>query len=562
MAIKLTQSYYNAGNRYPIMHTIPELMDIRGTQHPEKEAVVIREIDKPRQVITFGELKTKTEQLAAGMIKKGLKKGDTVGLFCPTSLDYAVCEYALARTGAILMSFDGNVKNFKYKLRKSNSRWLIAHPGADGKNYNILRIILPSLVHHDPSSKLTAHDLPDLEAIFIMSSASFPGTIPWSALFCEIEDADLHLLHQREATISVDDIREFIATSGSTGDSKLVVRKHSHGTNASRSALLVERIDETDRLILNLPMSYMAELTPQIFGIGFTIVFSAADTDHDKGKELFFKVIEEENCSALYVCSAFLPSLIQQVDSGKFDISGVKVGFIGNDIVHRNVLDQALKRLPCIVVVYGTTEAGFSLGDWLIHSLEQRLNYTGLGYEGEFKIVDEQGVIVAVNTPGELCVRNQFLFLKYWGDEEKTKQQKDDLGWYKTGDMAVMNEDGFVKILGRRESVIPSATIKIYPVNVEDEVLQHPQVAHAVAVGIPHEVLQEEVCVCVVPKPKISLTVEEIRQYCEETFLVSDVGKRPLLPDYILIFQTFPIGSTGKIDRKKIRELAIDCLAK
>jgi fatty-acyl-CoA synthase len=564
MTSKLTKSYYNAGNSSPVNHTIPEFLDIRGTQQPEKEAFVILEIGKPRQAITFGELKTKTEQLAAGMIKRGLEKGDPVGLLCSTSLEYAICEYALARTGAILMRFHVSFRtgdDIKYMLRKGNCRWLIAHPGAEDTNYNILRSIIPSLADHDPSVKLAAEDLPDLETIFIMSSSSFPGMVSWNTLFCEMQDGDLDLLQERQATISMDDILGCYATSGSTGVPKLVAQRHSYGVNMMRSMVLKGGVDATDRFILDRPMPYAGGCSGHVPCIGLTMVYVLADARQANGRELYFGAIDEERCTVMLCFPYLLRDLIEKVDNGELNVSRIKCSFTGGEIVQQSLIQQAVKRLPSLVIGYGCTEAGAPFGGSVTLSMEQRLNYTGLGYDGELKIVDDQGTIVPVNTPGELCVRNQYLLLKYWGDEERTRQQKDALGWYKTDDMAVMNEDGFITILGRRQTVISKATIKIYPVSIEKELLLHPLVANVVAVGIPHEIVYEEICVCVVLKPNVVLTVEEIRQYCKEKFLIGDIGEG-LMPDHILLFEEFPTGSTDKIDRKKTREIAIARLTK
>jgi acyl-CoA synthetase (AMP-forming)/AMP-acid ligase II len=182
--LSLKQSYYQAPTWVPpVQHTTAELLDIRGASHPNREAIVIRVIGKPRRAITYGELKDRTEKLAAGMIKRGLKKGDSVALLCPTSIEYAICEYALARTGAVLMRFHVSVKtgeDIKELLKKSDCRWLMVHPGDEEREYHTLVNVVPGLQYHDPTTNFCIEHFPKLETIFMLSSTPYPGTIPWT----------------------------------------------------------------------------------------------------------------------------------------------------------------------------------------------------------------------------------------------------------------------------------------------------------------------------------------------------------------------------------------------
>ena len=277
---KLTRSYFKSSSHgvEPLQFTPAELLDIRGSANPDKEALVVLDADEPkRRAITFGELKTQTENLAAGMIRQGLQTGDRVALLCPSSIEYAVVEYTLTRTGAILIRFHVSANasdSIKYVLKHGKCRWLIAHPGVKGENYRILTDMIPCLKKHDPSAaRLAVDELPDLESIFIISSNgdSYPGTLPWTAFTKGIKDGDLSKMRERQAKIDGDMIHGCYCTSGSTGNPKFVAMPGHCATNFLRSYLLRWGLNENDRVMGDRPMCYAGGSTSFLLRLGATV---------------------------------------------------------------------------------------------------------------------------------------------------------------------------------------------------------------------------------------------------------------------------------------------------
>ncbi|XP_064620503.1 medium-chain acyl-CoA ligase ACSF2, mitochondrial-like [Lineus longissimus] len=565
LSAKLTRSYFKASSwgSEPMQHTPAELLDIRGAARPDKEAIVVLDADKPRQAITFGELKTKTEQLAAGMIRQGLLTGDRVALLCPTSLEYSICEYAMVRTGAILIRLHVSVKSsdsVKFVLNHTKCRWLIAHTGDRGENYRMLTDMIPSLAEQGPFVQLGA-DLPHLETIFMISSdaESYPGTLPWTTLFEGIKVDDLATMRQRQATVDGDMIHGVYCTSGSTGNPKFVAISGHWMTNLTRVVFERMGVNESDKVMNDRPMCYVGGCTSTTLAIGlthFSVKTPIAGPEAQKGLDFFFKCIEVEGISVPYMFPYTLHELLGRVQAG-MDISKIKVSLAGGEVIQKDLLRGLYELGYPLVDIYGGTEVGETCSSLTSDPIDIKIEKTGIGCDNEVKIIDDNGVIVPIGSAGEVCVRNTYMFVEYLGDEEKTRQAKDSRGWYHTDDIGVMDENGYLSIYGRKNDVISKATVKIYPSAIEKVFREHPKIDKVVAAGIPHPIIKEEICLCIVEKPGADLTVEDVRDFCKENLQWDETGSPRMIPDYVLLFDQFPTGATDKTDRKKIRAEAI-----
>ncbi|XP_064641546.1 medium-chain acyl-CoA ligase ACSF2, mitochondrial-like [Lineus longissimus] len=562
---KLTRSYYRSPSWGvdPMQYTPAELLDIRGAANPDKEAIVVLDVDKPRQAITFGELKTKTEQLAAGLIREGLQTGDRVALLCPTSLEYSICEYAMARTGAILIRFHVSVKSsdsVKFVLNHTRCRWLIALPGDKDENYRLLAEMIPGLAKQGPLIKLTA-DLPNLETIFLISSDadSYPGTVPWTTLFTGIQDGDLDTMRKHQATIDSDMIHGCYCTSGSTGNPKFVAISGHWMTNSFRAFFKRLGVNESDRMMSDRPMFYVGGSTIPMLSIGCTFVSVKTATtgpEAQKGLNFYFKCLEVEGITVPYTLPYMLPELLGRIRDG-MDVSKIKVGMTSGQVIRGDMLRSFYELDFPIVNEYGGTEAEGICSTLLSDPIDIKVAKTGIGLDNEIKIIDENGVIVPVGTEGEVCVRSPFMFVEYLGDEERTSQAKDSMGWYHTDDNGVMDENGYLTIHGRKSEVITKATVKIYPSAIEKVIREHTKIRQVVASGIPHPVIKEEICLCIVAESGADLTAEDVRVYCKEKFQGDETGSGSM-PDYVLLFDKFPAGATAwKTERRKIRAEAV-----
>ncbi|XP_064636961.1 medium-chain acyl-CoA ligase ACSF2, mitochondrial-like [Lineus longissimus] len=557
---KLTRSYYKSPSWgiKPLQYTPAELLDMRGAANPDKEAIVVLDVDKPRQAITFGELKTKTEQLAAGMIRQGLQTGDRVALLCPTSVEYSICEYAMVRTGAIPILIHVSVKSsdsIKFTLNHTKCRWLIAHSGDRSENYRLLTDMIPGLAEQGPSVKLRA-DLPHLETIFMISpdAESYQGTLPWTTLFEGIEDGDLATMRQRQATIDSDMIHGVYSTSGSTGNPKFVAITGHWMTNRIRTIGL----NESDKVMSDRPMCYSAGCTSIVLSIGITFFSVKAPTtgpEAQKGLDFFFKCIQVEGINVPFMFPYMLQELLGRVQAG-MDISKIKVCPTGGEVIQKNLLRGLYELGFPMAVVYASTESGGICSTMSCDPIDIKVEKTGIGCDNEVKIIDDNGVIVPIGSAGEVCVRNTCMFVEYLGDEEKTRHAKDSSGWYHTDDIGIMDENGYLSIHGRKTEVISKAIVQIYPSAIENVFGEHTKINQVVATGIPHPIIHEEICLCIAEKPGEGLTVEGVRAYCMEKFILNVEGV-DMMPDYVLLFDQFPTGATDKIDRKKIRAEAI-----
>jgi fatty-acyl-CoA synthase len=539
--------------------TFHGLLDKRAAELPDKEAYVFLEEGAPRLVITFGELKTKTEALAAALVERtGLRHGDRVGILALNCLEFPIVEFALSRLGVILVKIHMVFKDggdVMHLLNETNCRGLFVRPGKDQAYYDILSTFLPGLSTHDPRERYQSPEVPDLEFVVTISDDPFPGAIEWITLFPD--DFDRDSLQARQTRVDIDTFSTIFLTSGSTGFPKSVLVTQQHVTNLWLHNMLRAGLTQSDRYLSERPLTHPVGFCsgPVLFGFTMVIIQNRAGQGTKDVAEFVCRTIEDEKITSGAFFPYILHDLLVACESGKYNVGTLKSGFVGGQCVPRVFMTKGMQYIPNLQQIYGNTEMGHLLSTIRHDDLHHRMEVTGLPLPHvEAKVVDRDGMALPVNQPGELYIRTPLGFICYWADLERTMNALTSQRWFKTDDMAVMDEKGYVTILGRKTEVINRAGYKTYPVEIERPLLEHPKIGQAVVVGVPDERLGEEICACVTPKANVGVTEAQLKEYCEEIFIgpekaVDNLGKRP---KYYLVWEKFPV-RMGKIDRCAIK---------
>ncbi|XP_064652846.1 3-[(3aS,4S,7aS)-7a-methyl-1,5-dioxo-octahydro-1H-inden-4-yl]propanoyl:CoA ligase-like isoform X1 [Lineus longissimus] len=560
----LTVSHFKAEEEPPELHrlTIPEAMIRTATEHPDTELYIFRDPEAPRVAITGKQLLRVTEVVAATLIEAGIQSGDRVGLLSSNCPEYVYADYGIIRAGAVVVRMQSKLRSGEdllHIINKTECKGIIVVPGIDNANLDLLHAVFPAISKMDAIVPLTLEGVPSLEFVMDTSDGHHPGLRR-----LDLKPGGIALSQKQSAAVEarLTEVRPedpccLFQTSGSTGPPKLVTVNHSHLVNCTFSGLLDTRKGLNDRPLSNI---IGCEYSMYAAVRGISCVILDPRTVVAKGNtDFFFKVIEEEQVDNCSIYPYLFHELMDILETKRFDLSSVKKGIAGGQVIPRNVLQKLIENMPGIVNAYGSTEAGPGLLQTRSSDpIDLQLDYSGYPLpHTEFRVLDHEGNIVPVNTAGMLYVKTPYMFVGYWEDEERTRAVKDAEGWYRTDDIAVMNERGYINILGRETEGIMKGSIIIYPVVVEKFLLTHPKIDKVIVVGVPDKRMIEEICACIVPVRGSDLTAKELEQFCNENLLTEEsVDGVGLRPRYFLLWDTFPLNASQKIDKKAIKELA------
>ncbi|XP_039083886.1 medium-chain acyl-CoA ligase ACSF2, mitochondrial [Hyaena hyaena] len=538
-----------------INKTVGQCLEAIAQRVPDREALVI---PQENVRLTFAQLKEEVDKAASGLLSIGLNKGDRLGMWGPNSYAWVLMQLATAQAGIILVSVNPAYQptELEYALKKVSCK-AVTFPKQfkTQQYYNILKQICPELETARPGA-LKSQRLPALTTVISVDDP-LPGTL----LLDEVVAAGgtkkhLAQLRYSQQFLSCRDPINIQFTSGTTGSPKGATLSHYNIVNNSN--MIGDRLRlhlktaENLRIVLPSPLYHcLGSVGGTMVSImhGATLILPCPVFDGKKALE----AISKERGSLLYGTPTMFVDILNQPDFSSYDISSMCGGVIAGSPAPPELIRAIIDKLHMkeLVVAYGTTEnSPVTFMNFTEDTVEQKAESVGrIMPHTEAQIVNmKTGTLAELNTSGELCIRGYCVMLGYWGEPQKTEEAIGQDKWYRTGDIAMMDSQGFCKIVGRYKDMIIRGGENIYPAELEDFFHTHPQVQEVQVVGVKDDRMGEEICACIRLKKGEKTTAEEIKAFCKGKIAHFKI------PRYIVFVTNYPLTVSGKIQKFKLRQ--------
>ena len=521
-----------------IQKTIAALLEEVAALNPQRDAIIHSDSGVR---YNFEDLSREIYRIASGFFRSGIKSGDKIALWSHNTPEWLLCFLGLTKIGAITVPIDPNAdrENLLYILQQSESRGLIIPDDPDNRTFMEM-------------AQTAAKRIRSLEFIFVCGESEESGVVGWEELLARAEDGTDSALAERAEAVQAEDPMAIMYTSGTTGQPKGVVLDHMGLINKSMVSTARQGITSEDRLCLFFPLFHMFGNTCiALAGLlrGAALIMPCNVFEPQK----ILSAISREKCTAIYGSPSMLIALVDHPEFKKEDWHTVSKGIIGGapcpiELMRRIVEDIGV----CdITVAYGITETA----SWITMThpadpIELRVSTIGTPLPcNEVKIVDPAtGEVLAPKQQGELCTRG-FLMKEYYKMPAATSAALDKEGWFHSGDLGEMDEQGYVKITGRLKDVIVRDDLDIYPVEVEEIIYQLPEISEVQVFGFLHPQRGQEVAAWVKLKEGAELSMDHLARYVEKHL------KADMRPKYYKIVSAFPMTGSGKIQKFKLAEM-------
>lgn len=548
-------SYVHGASDVPLIGaTIGDLFDRVAAQVPENEALVSCHQNLRYTYREFGAL---CDQFARGLMALGIGKGDRVGIWATNHAEWIVAQFATPKIGAILVNINPayRVYELEYALNQSGCAALIIGPPFKSSDYAaLLREVCPELDSCVPGALRSAR-APALRTVIVFGQ-SVPGTYGWDNVLEKAHAVTPEALATAQGEQSFDDAINIQYTSGTTGFPKGVTLSHHSILNNGYFIGEYMRFTPQDRLCIPVPFYHcfgMVLANLACVTHGATMVIPAPGFEPKSALE----AVANERCSALHGVPTMFIAELAHPEFDSFDLSSLRTGIMAGSPCPVEVMKQVNARMNMrdVTICYGMTETSpVSFQSTTDDPLEKRVSTVGRVHPHvECKIIDpETGAVMPRGQTGELLSRGYIVMLGYWDNAEATATAIDAGRWMHTGDLATMDDDGYVNIVGRSKDMIIRGGENIYPREIEEFLYPHPKVQDVQVIGVPDEKYGEEVMAWVILKVGHEATEDELRDYCRARIAHYKV------PRYWKFTDAFPMTVTGKIQKYKMRETATE----
>jgi fatty-acyl-CoA synthase len=537
-----------------IEQTIGACFDAMVARQPEHEALV--SVHQGRR-LSYRGLRTESNRLASALLGLGLVPGDRVAIWSHNNIEWVLMQLATAQVGLVLVNINPayRTSEVEYALNKVGCKLLVTMRRFKTSDYlGMLRELSPEWAHAEPG-RLESQQLPHLHTVVWIDEpgqgGEEPGLMRFSSLLARGDARDPRL-EQVAATLKASDPINVQFTSGTTGFPKGATLTHRNILNNGFFIGECMKLTPADRLCIPVPLYHcfgmvlgnLACLTH-----GSTIVYPNDGFD----PLTVLQTVQDEKCTGLHGVPTMFIAELDHPRFKEFDLSTLRTGIMAGSPCPTAVMQRVVDdmHLSEITIAYGMTETSpVSCQSSTDTPLEKRVSTVGqVQPHLEVKIVDaDTGAVVAPGLSGELCTRGYSVMHGYWDDPVKTAEAIDTEGWMHTGDLATMDAEGYVNIVGRIKDMVIRGGENIYPREIEEFLFRHPAVQDAQVVGVPDAKYGEELCAWVVIKPGQALTEAGLREFCQ--------GKiaHYKMPRYIRFVSEFPMTVTGKIQKFRIRD--------
>jgi fatty-acyl-CoA synthase len=529
-------SYAHGAVDTPLLgETIGANLDRTIARFPDDDALVVRHQDVRW---SWSELGEEVDRVARALIATGLRPGDRLGIWSPNCAEWVLVQYATAKVGIVLVNVNPAYRSSElaYALRQSGCRALVAARAFKSSDY----VAIVAVVRDE---------LPDLEQVV------FLDTDDWTRFLAAGERVSADELAARQAATQFDDPINIQYTSGTTGFPKGATLSHHNILNNGYFIGAGCGYTQADRVCIPVPYYHcfgmvLGNLACTTHGACIVVPGPAFEP------VAVLEAVEAERCTSLYGVPTMFIAELEHPRFSEFDLSSLRTGIMAGspcpiDVMRRVVRDMHMAE---VTICYGMTETSpvstqTAAGD----PLEKRVGTVGRVHPHvEVKVADPvEGRVLPRGEPGELCTRGYSVMLGYWSEEERTEEAIDRGRWMHTGDLAVMDEEGYLNIVGRIKDMVIRGGENVYPREVEEFLYGHPDVADVQVIGVPDARYGEELMAFIVPRKGAEIDAERVGEFCR--------GKiaHYKIPRYVSTVDAFPMTVTGKVQKYRLREIAI-----
>ncbi|TAL34177.1 AMP-binding protein [Phenylobacterium sp.] len=536
-------SYVHGASTQPLIgKTIGALFDETCAAWPDNVALVSR-----HQGVrwTYAQLKDRVDAFAAGLLALGLEPGDRVGIWAPNCAEWTITQFATAKAGMILVNINPayRLSEAEYAINKVGCRALVI------------------AVRHKTSEYLAmvrqlreAHRLPTVEAVITIGDDPHRGCQSFPHIEGTAKRADRARLAEIGPTLQFDDPINIQFTSGTTGFPKGATLSHHNILNNGFFTGEAMRLQPGEAVCIPVPLYHCFGMVIGNLGCvthGATMVYPSEGFDPAAALE----AVAAERCVALFGVPTMFIAMLALPGFADHDLSSLRTGAMGGSPCPIEVMRQVIERMNMVQVtnVYGMTET--SPVSWQTSaddSLERRVSTVGRVHPHlEVKVVDSEGRVTPRGEPGEFCTRGYSVMLGYWDDPERTAEAIDSGGWMHTGDLGVIDDEGYGNVVGRIKDMVIRGGENIYPREIEEFLYRHPAIQDVQVIGVPDPRYGEEICAWIVLKPGETLEDEAVREFCRGQIAHYKI------PRHIKFVDGFPTTVTGKVQKFAMRETMI-----
>lgn len=553
--IKNNLSYSCGTSNKPLLGiTIGELLDEISEQFPENEALISIHQKVRFTYKTFNEL---VNQCAKAFVAIGVQKGDRVGIWSPNRYEWTIVQFATAKIGAILVNINPSYRlnELEYVLNQSGCKVLVTAEKFKMADFTAMLYELAPEINACEIENLILTKLSHLKTIIQLGESNLKGMLSWKDFLEKSKPITTENLKQIQENLSADDPINIQYTSGTTGFPKGATLSHHNILNNGYFVAELMNFTEKDRLVIPVPLYHCFGMVMGNLGCvshGATIIYPSEGFE----PQTTLQAVETEKATALFGVPTMFIAELDLPNFDNFDLTSLRTGIMAGSPCPIEVMKkvQSLMHISEMEIAYGMTETSpVSTQTRVGTPLEKQVSTVGKVHPHlEIKIIDPvSGLVVKRGESGEFCTRGYSVMLEYWNNENATKSAIDKAKWMHTGDLAIMDEEGYVKIVGRIKDMILRGGENVYPREIEEFLFTHPKISDVQVIGVPHEKYGEAVMAWVKLKEGETAIISEIQDFCKNQIAHFKI------PQYVKFTEFFPMTVTGKIRKIEMREISI-----
>ncbi len=548
-------SYTRGANQPPLLDLcIGQVLDRSAAQHPESLALFLRH---EQLRLNWSQLLAEVERTARGLIAMGFERGDRVGIWATNISQWVLMQFATAKAGVILVNLNLRFRahELEFVLQQSGCNGLVMeHAFRDCDYVETLRSLAPELDHSEPGN-LQSVRLPKLRQVIYIGEFPPAGMLSWTEMLARGEQVPVEELRAREASLTAHDTINIQYTSGTTGTPKGAELSHYNVVNNGQFIGDSMKLTEADRVCIPVPFYHCFGMV--LGNMACLTHASAMVIPADYFDPLAtMQTVHEERCTAVYGVPTMFIAELSHPRIKEFDFTSLRTGIMAGSLCPVDLMRRVIRDMHCneLTICYGLTEASPVITQTTTEdTFERKTTTVGRALpHTEVKIVDANGKQIPRGENGELCTRGYLVMNGYHNDPKSTASTIEPDGWLHTGDIASMDEEGYVKITGRLKEMIIRGGENIYPREIEEFLYAYPGVKDAQVIGIPSEKYGEEVMAWIIPHDGVTLEADAIQAFCRAQIAGFKV------PKYIKFVESFPTTVTGKVQKFIMRRMVMD----